>query len=233
MTFLFISSLTKGFMILNLRLTAGSLGLTPSLEDLITRLEGTELLTPIKLPKEYCKSLTDINFFPSKLRTYVHKFCNSYLKLDQQSILELYKYIQVVTKGYAGLNGDGNRLKLCEDTYINGKVPFSINNLDPDASYLVKTGQYYGVEDSVDIAPTDLYHFIVKVFTAMCNENSGKILREMLGFGYDGRILEQTWQKEFYRIGTWVLGKNKFLSCEVGSVFGCKGRIDFYVNKLE
>ncbi|RGB40141.1 hypothetical protein C1646_688324 [Rhizophagus diaphanus] len=67
----------------------------------------------------------------------------------------------------------------------------------------------------------------------MCNENSGKILRETLGFGYDGRILEQTWQKEFYRIGTRLLGKDKFLSCEVGSVFGCEGRIDFYVNELE
>ncbi|GBC21822.1 crinkler (CRN) family protein [Rhizophagus irregularis DAOM 181602=DAOM 197198] len=266
----------------------------------------TGFSTPVKLPKEYCKSLIDINFSPSELRTYVHKFCNSYLKLDQQSILELYKYIQVATEGHAGLvshilkylevvmnnqkalnwveafkclnskdfdssiytnvravpnvqslkkNGDG-KLKLCEDTYINGKVPFSINNMDPDASYLVKTGvlavmddkyltfaapllrrsffqQYYGIEDSVDIAPADLYHFIVKVFTAMCNENSGKILRETLGFGYDGRILEQTWQKEFYRIGTWVLGKNKFLSCEVGSVFGCAGRIDFYVNELD
>ncbi|CAB5187375.1 unnamed protein product [Rhizophagus irregularis] len=136
------------------------------------------------------------------------------------------------------------------------KVPFSINNPDPDASYLVKTGvlavvddiyltfaapllrrsffqQNYGVENSVDITPIDLYQFIVKVFTAMRNENSGKILRETLGFGYDGRILEQMWQKEFYRIGTRVLGNDKFLSCDVGSVFGCEGRIDSYVNELE
>ncbi|EXX79029.1 hypothetical protein RirG_009560 [Rhizophagus irregularis DAOM 197198w] len=67
----------------------------------------------------------------------------------------------------------------------------------------------------------------------MRNENSGKILRETLGFGYDGRILEQMWQKEFYRIGTRVLGNDKFLSCDVGSVFGCEGRIDSYVNELE
>ena len=57
------------------------------------------------------------------------------------------------------------------------------------------------------IVLVNLYHFIVKIFMAMCNELSGKILRETLGFGSDGRILEQTWQKEFYRIGTRVLGR--------------------------
>ncbi|PKY32555.1 hypothetical protein RhiirB3_420212 [Rhizophagus irregularis] len=67
----------------------------------------------------------------------------------------------------------------------------------------------------------------------MCNEISGDILRNTLGFGSDGRLLEQTWQKEFYRIGTQVLGRDHFLSCEVGSVFGCEGKIDFYVDKLE
>ncbi|PKY48519.1 hypothetical protein RhiirA4_422234 [Rhizophagus irregularis] len=67
----------------------------------------------------------------------------------------------------------------------------------------------------------------------MCNELSGNILREMLGFGSDGRILEQTWQKEFYKIGTQVLGKDHFLSCKVGSVFGCEGKIDFYADELD
>ncbi|CAG8535713.1 1375_t:CDS:2 [Rhizophagus irregularis] len=43
--------------------------------------------------------------------------------------------------------------------------------------------------------------------------------------------MEQQWQKEFYRIGTQVLGMDHFLSCEVGTVFGCEGKIDFYVDK--
>ena len=63
----------------------------------------TGLLTPVKLPREYCKSLIDINFSSSELKTYVNKFCSKYFKLDQQSILELYKYIQTVTEGHAGL----------------------------------------------------------------------------------------------------------------------------------
>jgi hypothetical protein len=149
-----------------------------------------------------------------------------------------------------------NQLKLCEDTYLKGKIPFSVNDPDPDALYLIKTGvlmvvddmylafaapllkrsffqQNYGVNNRVDIIPTDLYHFIVEVFTAMYDELSGKILRETLGFGSDRRILEQIWQKEFYRIGTRVLGMDHFLSCEVGSVFGCEGKVGFYVDKLD
>ncbi|POG80088.1 hypothetical protein GLOIN_2v1521386, partial [Rhizophagus irregularis DAOM 181602=DAOM 197198] len=67
----------------------------------------------------------------------------------------------------------------------------------------------------------------------MYNEQSGNILRKTLRVGSEGRILEQTWQKEFYRIGTQVLGRDHFLSWEVGSVFGCEGKIDFYVEEFE
>ncbi|CAB4419607.1 unnamed protein product [Rhizophagus irregularis] len=47
---------------------------------------------------------------------------------------------------------------------------------------------------------TDLYQFIVKIFTAMCNEQNGNILRETLGFGSDGRILETNMAEGIYRI---------------------------------
>ena len=36
----------------------------------------------------------------------------------------------------SSLKENEKRLKLCEDTYLKGKVPFSINNPDPDAFYL-------------------------------------------------------------------------------------------------
>ncbi|CAB4492042.1 unnamed protein product [Rhizophagus irregularis] len=149
------------------------------------------------------------------------------------------------------------QIKLCEDIYLKGKIRYVDSN--EDSVYLVKSGisiikndidgtyltfvapllkrsffqQNYGVHNSTDSTPTDLYHFIVKIFTAMCNKLSREILRKTLGFGSNGRILEQTWQKEFYRIGTQVLGKDYFLSCDVGSVFGCDGKIDYYVDKLD
>ncbi|CAB5393752.1 unnamed protein product [Rhizophagus irregularis] len=137
---------------------------------------------------------------------------------------------------------------ICKNIYLNEEVEYEDSN--DDMVYLVKSGilifknnsnltfaapllkrsffqQNYGFTNSTDTTPTDLHHFIEKIFTAMCNEISGDILRNTLG------LLEQTWQKEFYRIGTQVLGRDHFLSCEVGSVFGCEGKIDFYVDKLE
>ena len=92
--------------------------------------------------------------------------------------------------------------------------------------------QHYGSDDRSDTTPSSLYEFIEKIFKVMCKQ-SGKILRKNLGFGNNGKLLEQTWQKEFYRIGTQVLGWKYFLSCDVGAVFGCEGFIDFYVDELD
>jgi hypothetical protein len=94
--------------------------------------------------------------------------------------------------------------------------------------------QHYGFHNSSNSTPKDLHDFIVRIFINMCNDQQSlKILRNTLGFGFDGRILKQTWQKEFYRIGTLALESNHFLSCEVDPVFGCEGKIDFYVDKLD
>ncbi|RHZ65020.1 hypothetical protein Glove_319g150 [Diversispora epigaea] len=111
------------------------------------------------------------------------------------------------------------QLKICEDVYLNGK--FIFRSLNMGMERLVKSGilvvdggylyfsaplisrsffqQYYGSHKSAEIAPLSLYHFIVKIFTAMCNGLSGKILRETLRYGTDGSLLEQTFQKEFYK----------------------------------
>jgi hypothetical protein len=109
------------------------------------------------------------------------------------------------------------------------------NNLTFAAPLLKRSffQQNYGVQCSTDSTPNDLHHFIVKLFTAMCNKLSGKILRGTFGSGSDGRILEQTWRKEFYRIGTQVLERDHFLSCEVGACFECGRFIDFYVSELD
>src|SRR6266542_993654 len=99
--------------------------------------------------------------------------------------------------------------KLCDIVYSNGMHPFT--DTDENARYLVKTGvlivvcdhlqfaaplisrsfflQYYGSEDRAETAPSSLYEFIVKIFRAIC-EQSGKILRKNLGFGFDGNLLE-------------------------------------------
>jgi hypothetical protein len=123
------------------------------------------------------------------------------------------------------------KISFCEQI-LNGKILYP--NFNKHAVDLVKSGiliiidsiyltfaapllkrsffqQHYGkVEISTVEIPKDLHHFIVKIFTLMCDERSGYILREKLEIKSDGRILEQTWRKEFYRIGTNYWGINIF-----------------------
>jgi hypothetical protein len=64
----------------------------------------TGLTTPVGLPESNCKSLVDIIFSSAELKNYVEKFSYSYFKkLGPQGISKLYKYIQAVTEGHAGL----------------------------------------------------------------------------------------------------------------------------------
>ncbi|CAG8569538.1 11243_t:CDS:1, partial [Diversispora eburnea] len=91
--------------------------------------------------------------------------------------------------------------------------------------------QYYGNKTPSVTIPTSLFDFIVKVFTAMSLE-SKELLQKSLGFGLKENViylLEQTWQKEFYRIGQRQFGHCYFLSCDVGATFACDGYINFYV----
>jgi hypothetical protein len=142
--------------------------------------------------------------------------------------------------------------QICEYVYLNKRVVFLDNN--DDHKTLVKTGifvvdnlgrlcfsapliersffqQLYGNEKRSSETPPSLYKFIVKTFTILCKEN--KNLKYSIGTGEDKRLLEQMWQKEFYRAGTRALGTDHFLSCDVGSHFKSKGYIDFYVVGLE
>ncbi|RIB03013.1 hypothetical protein C2G38_2142270 [Gigaspora rosea] len=87
--------------------------------------------------------------------------------------------------------------------------------------------QYYGNETPSVIVPTSLFDFIVKVFTAMSLES-----KELLHLGFEldengAYLLEQTRQKEFYRIGQRQFGYRYFLSCDVGATFACDGYIVF------
>jgi len=54
------------------------------------------------------------------------------------------------------------------------------------------------------------------VFGAM----NSKTLRNSLGVGKDGRLLERVWQMEFYRAAMQVLPINVYASVDVGAVFG-------------
>ena len=50
------------------------------------------------------------------------------------------------------------------------------------------------------------------------------------GVGKDKRLLERTWQMEFYRVATQVLPNTVYISPDVGADFGSRGFVDFFVD---
>ncbi|CAG8734546.1 8127_t:CDS:2 [Gigaspora rosea] len=122
----------------------------------------TELTTPVTLSETNCKSLKDISFFSNELKKYVEEFCSNYIRnIDKQIILN-FIYI----------------------SKVNGRTcGFEAHYKDPDNM------QNYEVQSSDDaLTPTDLHHFIVMIFTAIYNELSGKILRDTLQLGSNGKF---------------------------------------------
>ncbi|GES76147.1 P-loop containing nucleoside triphosphate hydrolase [Rhizophagus clarus] len=145
-------------------------------------------------------------------------------------------------------------IKLCENVLLNKKYPYQSN--DTNALNLIKSGilvidkkyslqfsspilmrsfiyQNYGNEIRAKTVLTTLYDFIVKVFKAMCLE-SKELLQNSLGFrfeeGEETILLEQMWQKEFYRIGKRLLN-GYYMSCDVGATFASDGYVNFYVDE--
>jgi len=76
------------------------------------------------------------------------------------------------------------------------------------------------------ISPEDFKSFLLATFAAM----NAKTLQNSYGIGKDGRLLERTWQMEFYRAATQVLPADVFISPDVGARFGSHGFLDFYVD---
>ncbi|RIA80413.1 hypothetical protein C1645_838755 [Glomus cerebriforme] len=147
-----------------------------------------------------------------------------------------------------------DQIKLCENVLLNKKCPYQSSNnsvlaliksgvLVIDKNYMLQFSapivmrsfiyQKYGNEKISETIPESLYDFIVDVFTAMCLE-SRELLQRTLSFGFEEReetvILEQMWQKEFYRIGKRLLN-GYFMSCDVGATFASNGYLDFYVDE--
>ncbi|GBC04610.1 hypothetical protein RclHR1_05780001 [Rhizophagus clarus] len=59
---------------------------------------------------------------------------------------------------------------------------------------------------------------------------NARTIRESYCVGTDGWLLERIWQMEFYRAATQVLPAHIFISPDVGTYWGSKGYVDFFVN---
>lgn len=74
--------------------------------------------------------------------------------------------------------------------------------------------------------PKDLKTFLFDTFSVM----NPKLLNNSSGVGKDNRLLERTWQMEFYRAATQVLPNSVYISPDVGAKFESNGFVDFYVD---
>jgi hypothetical protein len=76
------------------------------------------------------------------------------------------------------------------------------------------------------IPPQDFKSFLRGTFTNM----NAKAIQNSYCVGADGRLLERAWQMEFYRAATQVLPLDAFISPDVGTYWGSKGYLDFFVD---
>lgn len=74
--------------------------------------------------------------------------------------------------------------------------------------------------------PSTLEEFLLQCLNRM----KPSYLKRCLGVGQDAKLLERSWQMEFYRIATSLLPSNCFISPDVGHIFGTTGMADFYIN---
>jgi hypothetical protein len=74
--------------------------------------------------------------------------------------------------------------------------------------------------------PQNFKSFLIDTFANM----NAETIRNSYCIGTDKRLLERAWQMEFYRAATQVLPPNVFISPDVGTHFGSRGYIDFFVD---
>jgi hypothetical protein len=74
--------------------------------------------------------------------------------------------------------------------------------------------------------PRDFKSFLIGTFTNM----NAEAIQNSYCVGTDGRLLERAWQMEFYRAATQVLPLDAFVSPDVGTHWGSKGYLDFFVD---
>jgi hypothetical protein len=118
-------------------------------------------------------------------------------------------------------NISGKRDRLVETHLLSeqgGKLDFASPYLR--ALYLQRR---WGSTTRPTIPPKDFKSFLCGTFRNM----NAKAIQNV---GTDGRLLERAWQMEFYRAATQVLPLDTFISPDVGTYWGSKGYLDFFVD---
>eukprot|EP01125_Pyxidicula_operculata_P007879 TRINITY_DN265_c0_g3_i1.p1 TRINITY_DN265_c0_g3~~TRINITY_DN265_c0_g3_i1.p1 ORF type:complete len:539 (+),score=82.82 TRINITY_DN265_c0_g3_i1:677-2293(+) len=131
---------------------------------------------------------------------------------------------------------------------LEGSVQIVQNNLD-EIRKLIKYGLLIEGPDGTVSFSSPLINYIVAIklqeafrpdvdqvdnieeFLVMCLQRLRQsFLQNSKGRGVGDKLLERSWQMEFFRAASSVLGSNTHISPDVGHVFKSTGFLDFYVN---
>ncbi|GBB99301.1 hypothetical protein RclHR1_03480005 [Rhizophagus clarus] len=164
--------------------------------------------------------------------------------------LKSYRFMNAVNEGFRGYlhmqNLTPEEERLCDRVF---RRPIDLRpNIEFDQIRLVKTNLLSEQDGKLDFAspylralylqrrwgstirptipPQDFKSFLYGTFTKM----NAEAIRNSYSVGKDGRLLERAWQMEFYRAATQILPADAFISPDVGTHWGSKGYLDFFVD---
>ncbi|CAG8487237.1 5415_t:CDS:2 [Ambispora leptoticha] len=191
-------------------------------------------VSPIAINLQNTWSLENVRFTDEEYNDYISCFCKKYFgNMKDDDALCLQQYVYNMTDRHPGLShsswtlfqpaievpkrGFANELTLKTIIEKKGKFEFA-------APYLCVL---YMRERWEPLAGWEnLRSFIIDTFIVM----DTKALQKSFGVGKDKRLLERVWQMEFYRSATQVLPNDINISPNVGSDFGSRGFVGFYVD---
>jgi len=139
-------------------------------------------------------------------------------------------YKELVLKDEIRVPDTGKAEQTCTALIKSGTLVFNdssrtVSFSSPLISYIAAIRLYSSDRPTVDKV-NNLDEFII-----MCLQNLRQsFLQNSKGRGSEDKLLERSWQMEFFRAATSCLGRDTYISPDVGHIFGTTGFLDFYVN---
>ncbi|RGB29701.1 hypothetical protein C1646_794910 [Rhizophagus diaphanus] len=202
-------------------------------------------VSPYVIPRENTWGIEDVRFTKDEYEDYFLRFCRKYLKKmkDKNDIRCLQEYVHNTTACHPGLvaffmnhikDHFSSQLKY-DDKLTFKKIFLYLKSYrfmmavdEGFRGYLYVQNLTQEEKDLCDLVfrgPVD-----IRELNNISKEEIRLVKTNLLSEQNDKRFYERAWQIEFYRAATQTLPHNVFISPDVGTKFGTRGHIDFFVN---
>lgn len=206
--------------------------------------------------QNYVRSTTACH--PGLVAFFMEHICNHFLpKLKYKRELQFeevflylksHKFITAVDAGvraYSLHNLTEKEMNLCDEVF---QAPHNTRRASQDHARLVRTGILTTLGGGLDFAspflralylqrrwgnhtrPTNPPETFRSFLEAVFGNISLETIKNSYSRGKDGRVLERQWQMEFYRAAAQVVPSDVYISADVGTYWGSKGFLDFWVD---